>query len=88
MHLAQQAIDDIQVGCNNITALTEAINATDKKDEIITYTERIQNNIDVIKNSLEQVNLILNENLNKLNELEIDMKEIMDVFDDIDMEAD
>ena len=88
MHLAQQAIDDIQVGCNNITALTEAINVTDKKDEIITYTERIQNNIDVIKNSLEQVNLILNENLNKLNELEIDMKEIMDAFDDIDMEAD
>lgn len=81
-------LDDIQVGCNNITALTEAINATDKKDEIIIYTERIQDNIHVILNSLQQVDLILNENLNKLNELEIDMKEMIDAFDDIDMEAD
>jgi len=88
MRVAKQAVEEVQVSCNNIFALIEAIDVTDKKEDILTYTSRIQENIDTIKNSLTLIDTTLDESFNRLSEFEHVVAEITSEFDDIDMEAD
>jgi hypothetical protein len=88
MHVAKQAIDEVQVSCNNIIALIEAIDVTHKKEETLTYTSRIQDNINTIKNSLILIDTTLDDSFNKIGELEHTVLEIVAEFDDIDMEGD
>ena len=84
MHVVIQAVDEVSLSCNNILALIEAINVTDRKEEIFSYTARIQENIDKIKNSLGIVDLTLNENFNKISELEHYNLELLSALDDLD----
>lgn len=88
MHTAKQAVDDVRASCQNILALTEAIDITDRKEEILAFTERIKENLSNVSNSLILIDTTLDELFSKAMSFEIGMQELMSEFDDMDMEVD